>query len=261
MVGGGIRSIKENDPTRSGDKHTAFTYFVGAFSFRLWYILAMSNIKARVDHLFDKFKHDLYEIIDIAVAEERDRILSDISEFVNVPSKAAVKTTDRVIIPPAPVLPSVRDIEKAEREKQKQEPKPCGFCKRRGEPCARHGGVSTVYVPKKKEAGSDPRQRYCINCRSEPINLIIYNSDKFCSKECSNRFSARKSIRKRKGLSLPSEEPVYEPITNRPLIEFVGKKKRTIDLPEVVIHKSTKSYSDHLREKGLSVRPTFDLSK
>lgn len=156
----------------------------------------------------------------------------------------------------------------------------------------RHGGIRAVpnpHVPTPAEL--DPRQRYCIECMKEPINRIIYRSDDFCSQACSNRWCARQSQRKRKGIPPQDSSPVYTPaqdrwcgfcnevigvrvkgvyctkrcearavkaqktseteLSNRPLIEFVGKKKKTIELPEVVIHKSSKSYNDHLRERGM----------
>jgi len=167
----------------------------------------MSNAPDSLDLLLDRFKSDLREFIDSAVADERKKILDDIQRYVGIPKK-------ETIILPAPsndILIPIIEVEKP-KVVSLSPGKACGFCIKRGELCKRHGGTEAAkYIPVKKEVDSDPRQRYCINCRKEPINRNIYRSDQFCSQVCGNRWGAVKSSRKKKGLELYSEDPVYEP--------------------------------------------------
>lgn len=155
----------------------------------------MSNIYARLDHLIDRFKHDVRDLIDSAVSEERTVIMERLQSFVSVDSNVPKKLFEGGIIekgtefvgdgigspayvmPPPSIMPKVVFTDKSE--------KTCGHCKRRGEPCVKHGGKSSQYVPKKKR-------------EKQAIMLPATTPER-------------------------KEEPAQ--LSNRPLIEFVGKKK------------------------------------
>jgi hypothetical protein len=243
----------------------------------------MSNIYPQLDHLLDKLKYDLRDLIDSAVSDEREKIMDGIRDFVGGVGMDKLKVGGIV--------------EKSD--------------KLVGED--RSGPVQVRPIPpvKQKPDATPEELRYCINCRKKPIEKSVYKSDHFCSLVCSNRWGARQHGRRKRGLENELMTPVLEPLedkfclrcgepvpdrarhaeycssfcknrataarskankrspqlsdkpieelSNRPLIEFVGKKKKTVELPEEVIHRSNKSYADHLREKGLTVRkaPTF----
>ena len=153
-----------------------------------------------IDDLFDRLKAEVEAVIDLQVGVEKQKIMKRVNEYVTraieEPTVAAEKTV--IETESQPVTETVT--------KDVGLPRDCGFCKRRGKFCVRHGGTSTVYQPKKKK---------------------------------------------------PAESSEVAP-TNRPLMDFVGKKDRTIDLPEVKINKG-KSYSEYLQERGIKAPVEIEI--
>jgi hypothetical protein len=117
----------------------------------------MTNINARLDHIIDRFKHDIRDLIEIAVKEEHAEIMERLDNFVSN-TKAVTKKPKLsegalvsggkvvgekvgvpVIITPVPLSkPETESVIEALAERPPTNL--CGFCKRRGSPCVRHGG-------------------------------------------------------------------------------------------------------------------------
>ncbi len=207
------------------------------------------NTNARLDHLIDKFKHDVRDLIQSAVEEEREKLMEGLRGYIGKKPKHAQFET----IPKVPILPAIEDVADdsviivQSNPANSKDKLPCKWCTKRGEPCFRHGGTKKAYTAKSPRfVESDGRQMYCIQCKVEPIDRNNYRSDKFCSALCAGRWAAKKSKRKSRGLEPYPETPLYEPVqviiakpskknvevnkseeqlSNRPLIDFVKKKK------------------------------------
>lgn len=226
----------------------------------------MSNIHARLDHLIDKFKHDVRDLIDSAVAEERTGLMNKLEAFIDTDGKS----TDQEVVQ------FVKD------KVEQIEPKVIVDIKASHEPL--------------KALNEAVEPEMCQYCGVKPI---APNSRKYCSKECGNRAGA-KAAYERKKVNKPEVKPKLLPakavtrkepmkvvmkspeLSNRPLMEFVGKKKNE-NKPFIcsfcgkpsddrycskfcedednrlkTLNKG-KSYSEYLKEKGLKIKkqPTF----
>lgn len=190
----------------------------------------------KLDLLIDRFKHDVREIIDSAVASERTKLMSKLEAFIDTDGKSAdvetVQTVKKVVAKVVTInKETIDDVPETLKPKDKE----CGFCKRRGEPCVKHGGKPSQYVPKPK--------------KEKPAILLPAHNP-------------------------PAKEESAQ-LSNRPLIEFVGTKKKESDKPflcgycgkpcddrycsnhcesedkRLATLNKGKSYSEYLSEKGI----------
>lgn len=117
------------------------------------------NAYLRLDHLIDKFKHDVREIIDGAVAEERASLMNKLEAFIDTDGKS----TDNEV------------VEFVKDRVEQIKPEVVVDIKVSEEPLKHLTEGETVNEPA------------CEQCKTNPIGMNGYGSKKYCSKECGNR--------------------------------------------------------------------------
>lgn len=190
------------------------------------------NINARLDHLLDRFKHDVRDLIDSAVAEEREQLVKRMEAFIKTGGKPnadpaivdkiegyakggyieggptivigekppAMVTIDKTLIDDLPPLTHAKALP--------TQPIKVEFA-RKCEMC----GDSIE--------GTHKRRKICI--KPECRKAYMKRQAAAHTKRQKEKIEARKSDDSNPPKEMPDNTP---PLSNRPLSEFLGTKKK-----------------------------------
>jgi len=131
------------------------------------------NAYLRLDHLIDKFKHDVREIIDSAVAEERASLMNKLEAFIDTDGKS----TDEEIVQ------FVKD--------KVEEIKPEIIV----DITASHEPLKALTEAIEEPVKPEPA---CEQCKTNPIGMNGYGSKKYCSKGGNRAIALAQAERHRK---------------------------------------------------------------
>jgi len=234
------------------------------------------NINARLDHLLDKFKHDLRDLIDSARAEERSGVMNRLESFLETDDKP--KFAVGGIVEKTDIIVGEKDIITITQEDVlSNSPKV--------QEAIKINEADPLPIPKKSRLciicgdsieGTHKRRKICTkeSCRKQYVN----DYQKKIKERQAEGIKKRLEDTSRPVQALPADTP---PESNRPLMEFVGTKKKKpficgfcgkpcddrycsphCESEDKRLSNLTKgkSYSELLQEKGLKVRKSFHFS-
>lgn len=146
----------------------------------------MSDYKD-LDELIEDFKANLVVLIDRVAENERQAVIARIKTALNPSESPKVELVQSSI----PIEPQIDTLENTNPPAKLSKAPGCGFCRRRGSPCVRHGGEPTQYLPKAKkieaklqrQSEEKPKLRFCkrMGCGKAILDRPL--SD-YCSDEC-----------------------------------------------------------------------------